>query len=236
MYTRRRILGAAAALSASGLTPAYAKDQCTIITPERQKATTPAAALKSLKDGNDRFVAGKMINCDLRQQVKATARGQYPIAAVVGCIDSRVPPEMVFDQYLGDIFAARIAGNFVNTDIIGSLEFSTKVAGAKVIVVLGHTGCGAIRGAIDNVKLGNLTAMLANIRPAVDKVATGRKEKDCTSTNREFVQAVAEKNTELAAQDLVEKSTVLRSMVDAGEVKIVRGMHDIGTGRVTFSE
>ena len=148
-YTRRAFVGTTAALTMAGATAARAQDACSVVTADRQKATTPDAALQSLKDGNARFVAGSTINCDLRAQVKATANGQYPIAAIVGCIDSRVPPELVFDQRLGDVFAARIAGNFVNTDIIGSLEFATKLAGAKVIVVLGHTGCGAIKGAVD---------------------------------------------------------------------------------------
>ena len=152
----------------------------------RQKAMTPADALKELKDGNARFVAGQPVNCDLRAQIKATAMGQFPIAAVVGCIDSRVPPELVFDQKLGDIFAARIAGNFVNTDIIGSLEFATKVSGAKLIVVVGHTECGAIKGAIDHVKLGNLTAMLENFAPAL--AATSAVGGERNSSNKKLVR------------------------------------------------
>ena len=168
MISRRQTFASIAgfaALATSATTTVHAQDSCAVFTKETQDATTPDAALKRLADGNARFVAGKTVNCNLMQQVKDTATQQSPIAAIVGCIDSRVPPELVFDQRLGDIFAARIAGNFVNTDIIGSLEFATAAAGAKLIVVLGHTECGAVKGAVDDVKLGNLTATLANIRP-----------------------------------------------------------------------
>ncbi len=154
-----------AALTGAAVSAAHAQDSCAVYTKNTQSSTTPDAALKRLKEGNARFVAGKTINCDLTKQVRETANQQSPIAVVVGCIDSRVPPEMVFDQRLGDVFAARVAGNFVNTDILGSLEFATKIVGSKLIVVLGHTECGAIKGAVDNAKMGNLTALLANIRP-----------------------------------------------------------------------
>ena len=232
-YTRRAFVGTTAALTMAGAAAARAQDACSVITADRQNATTPDAALQALKDGNARFVAGSTINCDLRAQVKATATGQYPIAAIVGCIDSRVPPELVFDQRLGDVFAARIAGNFVNTDIIGSLEFATKLAGAKVIVVLGHTGCGAIKGAVDGAKLGNLTAMLQNFAPAL--AATAGVDGDRNSKNYKLVQAVADSNVVIAAKQLVEKSDVLRELVEAKALKIVSAMHDIETGKVTFS-
>ena len=232
-YTRRAFVGTTAALTMAGAAAARAQDACSVITVDRQKATTPDAALQALKDGNARFVAGSTINCDLRAQVKATATGQYPIAAIVGCIDSRVPPELVFDQRLGDVFAARIAGNFVNTDIIGSLEFATKLAGAKVIVVLGHTGCGAIKGAVDGAKLGNLTAMLQNFAPAL--AATVGVAGDRNSKNYKLVQAVADSNVVIAAKQLLEKSDVLRELVEAKALKIVSAMHDIETGKVTFS-
>ena len=232
-YTRRAFVGTTAALTMAGATAARAQDACSVVTADRQKATTPDAALQSLKDGNARFVAGSTINCDLRAQVKATANGQYPIAAIVGCIDSRVPPELVFDQRLGDVFAARIAGNFVNTDIIGSLEFATKLAGAKVIVVLGHTGCGAIKGAVDGAKLGNLTAMLQNFAPAL--AATAGVAGDRNSKNYKLVQAVADSNVVIAAKQLLEKSDVLRELVETKALKIVSAMHDIETGKVTFS-
>ena len=147
--------------------PRGAGPECQIFTKDRQAALSPTEALARLKAGNERFVAGKSINCDLMAQVRATATGQAPYACIVGCIDSRVPPELVFDQRLGDVFTARIAGNFVNTDIIGSLEFGTRLVGAKLVVVLGHSDCGAIKGAIDGAELGLLTATLANIKPAV---------------------------------------------------------------------
>lgn len=185
-----------------------------------------------LKDGNARFMTGTTVNCDLRAQVKATAGHQAPFAVIVRCIDSRVPPELVFDQQIGDIFAARIAGNFVNDDIIGSLEFATKVAGAKAIVVLGHTECGAIKGAVDDVKLGLLTKMLANIRPAVDAVPGFDGER--TSKNKKFVQAVADKNAVLAAQLLTARSEILRELVEQKQLVIAAAMRDIATGQVTF--
>jgi carbonic anhydrase len=183
-------------------------------------------------DGNTRFVSGKSINCDLIAQVKATAGGQAPFAAIVGCIDSRVPPELVFDQRIGDIFAARVAGNFVNTDIIGSLEFATRLAGARLIVVLGHTECGAVKGAIDDAKLGLLTATLANIRPSVLKVTNVAGDRN--SANKAFVQAVADQNARDAAALLTEKSEVLLTLVKERKLKVVSAMHDVATGRVSW--
>jgi carbonic anhydrase len=164
-------------------------------------------------------------------QVRATATGQAPFAAVVGCIDSRVPPELVFDQRIGDIFSARVAGNFVNTDIIGSLEFAAKLAGAKLIVVLGHSECGAIKGAIDKAELGNLTATLANIHPAIEQ--TSGIPGEHSSKNHELVQAVADTNAKLAATMLLDRSPVLRELVEAGNLKVVAAMHDVHTGKVT---
>lgn len=204
---------------------------CAIFTPERQKAVSPGEAIERLKAGNDRFLAGSSINCDLMAQVKQTSHGQAPFAAILGCIDSRVPPELVFDQRIGDVFCARIAGNFVDTDILGSLEFATKVAGARAIVVLGHSSCGAIKGAIDDVKLGNITAMLAKIRPAVDAVKTDGER---TSANYKFVQAVADENVHRSVAQLTERSEVLASLVKEGQLRIVGAMHDLETGKVTF--
>jgi carbonic anhydrase len=198
----------------------------------RQAAVTPDAALAALRDGNARFAAGRSVHCDLPAQAKATAAGQAPFAAVVGCIDSRVPPELVFDQHIGDVFTPRIAGNFVNTDIIGSLEFATKVAGAKLIVVLGHTDCGAIKGAVDDAKMGNLTATLANIRPSVLKVKGVEGPQD--SSNKKLVQAVADQNAKDAAAMLLERSEVLRELVREGKLKIAAGMYDLATARVTW--
>jgi carbonic anhydrase len=203
-----------------------------VFTKDRQAALDPSGALQRLKDGNARFVGGHSIHCDLLAQVRATAKGQAPFAAIVGCIDSRVPPELVFDQQIGDIFVARIAGNFVNTDIIGSLEFATKVAGAKAIVVLGHSDCGAIKGAVDDVKLGNLTATLANIRPSVAKVAALKGPH--TSKDAAFVQAVAEQNAKDAAALLLSRSSVLQELVSTGKLTVAAAMHDLATGTVSW--
>ncbi len=238
MNQRRGFLSAAGAVAATGfVTPSTAQDSrtaqaCMVYNAERQKAVTPNDALKLLKDGNDRFVRGQSINCDLMAQVKATGNGQAPFAAVVGCIDSRVPPELVFDQRIGDIFAARIAGNFVNTDIIGSLEFATKLAGSKLIVVLGHTECGAVKGAVDDAKMGNLTATLANITPSVAKVKGIEGPRN--SKNKLLVQAAADQNAQDAAKMLMDRSEVLRELVASGSLKIVSAMHDVHTGRISW--
>ena len=220
-----------AALTGAIATEVQAQDSCAVFTSTTQAAVTPDAALKRLQEGNARFVAGKTVNCDLTKQVKETATQQSPIAVIVGCIDSRVPPEMVFDQRLGDVFAARIAGNFVNTDIIGSLEFATAAAGAKLIVVLGHSECGAIKGAVDDVKLGNLTSMLANIRPSLTKLNYVGVP---SSKNKELVQKVADQNAKDAADMIMAKSTVIADLVKSGKVKIVSAMHDLGTGKISF--
>jgi carbonic anhydrase len=212
---------------------ALAADQCTALTPERQSAISPDEALDRLRAGNERFVSRNMRNCDLIEQVHATAGGQFPSAVVIGCIDSRVPPELVFDQRIGDIFSARVAGNIVNDDIVGSSEFATKLAGAKLIVVLGHSECGAIKGAIDGAELGLLTALLAKIKPAVE-AADKDMPGDHTSKNKDFVQKVATTNAKLGTEKLTETSSVLRGLVAAKQLKIVSAMHDVATGRVTF--
>jgi len=231
MIGRRRVFFAAPLLAAAG--PAFAQSpQCAVVTKSRQAAMTPDEALQALKDGNARFVAGKSVNCDLLAQVRDTSTFQAPIAAIVGCIDSRVPPELVFDQTIGDIFAARVAGNFVNTDIIGSLEFATKLSGAKLIVVLGHSECGAIKGAVDHAKLGNLTATLRNIEPAVRAARDVPGERN--SSNKALVQAVADANVRIAARNLIARSQVLRDLVAAKSLRIATAMHDITTGRITF--
>ncbi|WP_082072948.1 carbonic anhydrase family protein [Hyphomicrobium sp. 99] len=211
---------------------ALAADQCEAFTRTEQSALTPDEALAKLKEGNERFIAGKSLNCDLMAQVHATAHGQYPSSIVIGCIDSRVPPELVFDQRIGDIFSARVAGNVVNDDIIGSSEFATKLAGAKLIVVLGHSECGAVKGAIDGAKLGLLTELLAKIKPAVE--ANKNAPGEHTAKNHEFVQEVATTNARLGAEDLTKKSSVLSDLVADKKLKIVSAMHDIATGRVTF--
>jgi carbonic anhydrase len=175
-----------------------------------------------------------MRNCDLLEQVRATSGGQYPSAIVIGCIDSRVPPELVFDRRIGDLFSARIAGNVVNDDIVGSSEFATKLAGAKLIVVLGHSECGAVKGAIDGAELGELTQLLAKIKPAVDACKDVPGEH--TSKNKDFVQQVAIANARLGAEKLTDTSDVLRDLVAAKKLKIVAAMHDVATGRVAFLE
>ena len=197
-----------------------------------QSKIKPADALQMLREGNARFVSGEMIQRDLMDQVKQTSSGQYPFAAIVSCIDSRIPTEMVFDQGVGDIFNARIAGNFVNTDILGSLEFAAKVAGSKAIVVMGHTECGAVKGACDNVQMGNLTPMLANIEPAIQSVTGISGERN--SKNAEFVQKVADINVELTVEKIMEESEILRTMVENGELQIVGAMYDVHSGEVTF--
>jgi len=232
MLSRRLALHSIGALSAGVLASgAQAQQSCEVFTSSTQSAVTPDGALQMLKDGNVRFVEGRTRNCDLRKQVKETSTQQSPVAVVVGCIDSRVPPEFVFDQRLGDIFAARIAGNFVNTDILGSLEFATKLAGSKLIVVLGHTECGAIKGAADDAKMGNLTAMLGNIRPSLAKL---NYKGVPSSKDKALVQQLADQNAKDAAKMIMDKSEVIATLVKEGKVKIVSAMHDIGTGKVSW--
>ena len=196
-----------------------------------QAKLTPESVVASLRDGNKRFVGGNMIKRDLMKQVKTTGYAQYPMATIVSCIDSRAGPEIVFDQGIGDVFSARVAGNFVNEDILGSLEFASKLAGSKVVVVLGHSSCGAIKGACDDAVLGNLTGMLAKIKPAVADVSMAG---DRTSKNDAFVQMVAEANVKRTVNDITTKSAVLREMQQKGEIKIVGAMLDVKTGVVTW--
>ncbi len=233
MITRRLFCGCVATGLTFAASAAHAQStDCAVFTPDRQKSITPDEAIARLKDGNGRFTAGKPVHCDLLAQVKQTAANQSPYAAIVGCIDSRVPPELVFDQRIGDVFCARVAGNFVNTDIIGSLEFSTKVAGARAIVVLGHTSCGAIKSAIDDVKLGNITALLKNFRPALATLSKADGRRD--SHNDALVQKVAEANALLTAASLTKRSPIIKSLVDAKQLKIAAAMHDIKTGAVAW--
>lgn len=202
-------------------------------TAETQAALTPAQALEMLKEGNRRFVSKKAKNRDYEDQIKMTTTGQYPFASIVSCIDSRIPTEIVFDQGIGDIFNARVAGNFVNTDILGSLEFASKLAGAKVIVIMGHTSCGAVKGACDYAKLGNLTAMLEHITPAVESIETPDGT-DRSSKNLDFVNTVAVKNVEMTMAKLKADSPVLNEMIEAGDVQLVGAMYDVATGLVKF--
>ncbi len=233
MISRRLFCGCMAAGLAFAASAAHAQStDCAVFTPDRQKSTTPDEAIARLKDGNGRFTAGKSIHCDMMAQVKQTAANQSPYAAIVGCIDSRVPPELVFDQRIGDVFCARVAGNIVNTDIIGSLEYSTKVAGAKAIVVLGHNSCGAIKSAVDGVKLGNITALLKNFQPALATLKKADGHRD--AHNDALVQKVAEANARLTAASLTKRSSIIKSLVDAKQLKIAAAMHDIKTGAVTW--
>ena len=202
-------------------------------TKESQSTMTPEKALTFLKEGNERFQNNLKANRNLLQQVNETSDGQFPFAAILSCIDSRVSAELVFDQGLGDIFSVRIAGNFVNDDILGSLEFACKVAGSKVIVVLGHTSCGAIKGACDNVELGKLTGMLAKIKPAVDFAAADFTNQ--TSGNADFVKAVSEVNVMMTVRAIKERSEVLREMIVNKEVTVVGAMYDVATGKVNFN-
>ena len=211
-----------------------AESASTALTQEAQAAITPAKALEMLKQGNERFVSGKAIERDYLAQVKQTSKGQFPFAAVVSCLDSRIPPAIVFDRGIGDLFVARVAGNFVNDDILGSLEFATKLAGAKLIVVMGHTECGAVKGACDAAQLGLLTTTLANINPAVKAVQGDYTPR--SSQNAKFVQAVTEMNVQLTMQTLRERSVVLREMIDNGDIGLVGAMYDVSTGKVTFNE
>jgi carbonic anhydrase len=204
------------------------------VTQELQAAISPKKALKILKDGNLRFQNNQSINRNLLEQVSDTSNGQYPFAAVLSCIDSRVPAEKVFDQGIGDLFSIRIAGNFVNDDILGSLEFACKLAGSKAIVVMGHTSCGAVKGACDQARLGHLTGMLENIRPAVESVKEPRERELRNSKNVEFVDEVARKNVELAINDIRTRSSILREMEEDGEISIQGAMYDVSSGAVKF--
>ena len=203
-------------------------------TRETQATLTPQKALNFLEEGNIRFQNNLKANRNLLEQVNDTSNGQFPFATVLSCIDSRVSAELVFDQGLGDIFSVRIAGNFVNEDILGSMEFATKLAGTKVIVVLGHTACGAIKGACDDAKLGNLTALISKIKPAVRAVTKPTDPSLRTSGNIDFVNVVAEKNVYLTIENIRNQSPVLREMEDEGTIKIVGAMYDINDGSVTF--
>lgn len=233
MITRRLFCGCIAGGLSITATGVHAQSlECAAFTPDRQKSTTPDEAIARLKAGNDRFAAGKSTNCDLVTQVKETAGHQSPFAAIVGCIDSRVPPELVFDQHIGDVFCARVAGAFVNTDIIGSLEFATKVEGARAIVILGHSSCGAIKAAVDNVELGNITAMLKNFQPALATLTAADGQR--SSNNDALVQKVVEANVRLTAASLLTRSQIIKEMVDGGQLKIAAAAHDLKTGKVTW--
>ena len=204
------------------------------LTKEDQAAITPEQAFTLLREGNLRFINNLKANRNLLQQANETSDGQHPFAIVLSCIDSRTSAELIFDQGLGDIFSVRIAGNILNEDILGSMEFACKVAGARIIVVLGHTQCGAIKGACDHVEMGNLTALLTKIRPAIDDEHT--ESEDRTSGNERFVHKVTQINVRRVVSSIVERSTILKEMADKNEIMIIGGMHELASGRVTFYE
>jgi carbonic anhydrase len=201
---------------------------------ESQTSMTPEMAINILKEGNERFVSNLKFNRNLLQQVNETRDGQWPFAVVLSCIDSRTSAELVFDQGLGDIFSVRIAGNIVNEDILGSMEFACKVAGSKFIVVLGHTKCGAVKGACDHVELGNLTTLLAKLQPAVSCETQTTLNRD--SSNAIFVENVAKINVEEAVGEIQAKSPILKEMIDKGEIGICGAMYNVETGQVEFYE
>ena len=202
------------------------------LTKELQAAIPPGLAIELLKEGNKRFVNNLKINRNLLQQANETSDGQHPFAVILSCIDSRTSAELIFDQGLGDVFSVRIAGNIINEDILGSMEFGCKVAGAKIIVVLGHTKCGAIKGACDHVEMGNLTALLTKIRPAVDDETTVKENRN--SGNDDFVEKVSTINVKRTVNAIMERSAILKEMIDAGQIGIIGGTHNIANGEVTF--
>ncbi len=199
---------------------------------ELQSSISPRKALEILKEGNSRFINNLKAHRNLLEQVNETRDGQWPFATILSCIDSRTSAELIFDQGLGDVFSVRIAGNIVNTDILGSMEFACKVAGSKLIVVLGHTKCGAVKGACDHVEMGNLTELLSKIQPAVyqEKTTTDNR----TSANSTFVENVSEINVKRNVKNIIERSFVLEQMIENGEIGIVGAMHNIETGEVSF--
>lgn len=205
-------------------------------TKETQANLTPRMALEILKEGNDRFIKNLKAQRDLLAQVNATRDGQWPFATVLSCIDSRTSAELIFDQGLGDIFSVRIAGNIVNTDILGSMEFACKVAGSRLIVVLGHTKCGAVKGACDHVEMGNLTELLSKLQPAVYSEKETMDASKRNSKNGEFVENVSAINVRRSVKNIIERSFIIEQMVENGEIGVVGAMYNIETGKVEFYE
>jgi len=199
---------------------------------ESQSTMTPSMAMEILKDGNKRFVSNLKFNRNLLQQVNETCDGQWPFAIVLSCIDSRTSAELIFDQGLGDIFSVRIAGNVVNEDILGSMEFACKIAGSKFIVVLGHTKCGAVKGACDHVEMGNLTTLLSKLQPAVDEETVTKSDRN--SKNSEFVENVATINVRRIVNEVMQRSPILNEMIQSGEIGICGAMYNVETGVVDF--
>ena len=212
--------------------PISASTAAAVQTKASQAAMTPEQALAGLREGNARFVAGTPLTRNFPADVKATASGQYPFAVILSCLDSRQPVEIVFDQGVGDVFCARVAGNVLNDDILGSMEFACKASGAKLIAVVGHSNCGAVKGAVDDVDLGNLTGLLAKIKPGMDAVPAGVQPR--TSKNSAFVDQVSEANVRLVMKEIRERSPILSQMLDQGQIALVGGMYDLATGKVQF--
>jgi len=199
---------------------------------ELQASITPRKALEILKEGNNRFVNNLKAHRDLLEQVNDTRDGQWPFATILSCIDSRTSAELIFDQGLGDIFSVRIAGNIVNTDILGSMEFACKVAGSKLVVVLGHSKCGAVKGACDHVEMGNLTELLSKIQPAVYQEKQTKVDRN--ASNSTFVENVAEINVKRSVKNIIQRSFIIEKMIENGEIGVIGAMHNIETGEVTF--
>lgn len=204
------------------------------LTKEIQAAITPSMALELLKEGNKRFVDNLKANRNLLQQANETSDGQHPFAVILSCIDSRTSAELIFDQGLGDVFSVRIAGNIINEDILGSMEFACKLAGSKIIVVLGHSSCGAVKGACDHAEMGNLTALLSKIQPAVHNETETKENR--TSKNTSFVENVASINVQRSVKAIMERSPILKEMIEKGEIGLIGGMHELSTGQVSFYE
>ncbi len=205
----------------------------TALTKDLQASYSPQSVLEDLLEGNKRYVANNLTSSNVTELVKQTTGGQFPKAVILSCIDSRVPVELVFDQTIGDVFVARVAGNFENTDILGSMEYSCAVAGSKLVLVLGHESCGAVKAACDGVELGNITAMLSNITPAA-KMASEQVEGVADSSNKEFVAKTVENNVKLTIERIREKSKILQEMEDNGEITIVGGVYSLATGKVNM--
>ncbi|HNF03408.1 MAG TPA: carbonic anhydrase family protein [Ferruginibacter sp.] len=201
---------------------------------EIQSKITPRKALELLKGGNQRFVNNLKANRNLLEQVNETSEGQWPFAIILSCIDSRTSAELIFDQGLGDIFSVRIAGNIVNTDILGSMEFACKLAGSKLVVVLGHTKCGAVKGACDHVEMGNLTELLSKLQPAVYSERETLDPEKRNSQNADFVENVSAINVRRTVKNIIERSFIIEQMVENGDIGVVGAMYDVETGRVEF--
>ena len=229
-------LGCASKPTAVAEAPPTARPVQTVVTADAQRALTPQQVLADLQAGNRRFVEGRATPRDYLAQARVTAAdGQYPKAVVLGCLDSRVPPEIIFDQGIGDIFVGRVAGNVEDTNMLGSMEFATKAAGSKLIVVLGHTSCGAIKGAIDGVRLGNLTELLDDFDDPVRR-AQAAAGGEATSSNAELLNLAIEENVRQTISDILEQSQVISDMVDAGEVAVVGAIYDLSSGQVRWLE